>query len=132
MKSHIVLSIFLVSALFLSAGCFSIDVAANRHTRERHVLVTNYGWYLFGKIPLVCGNVSPRRFTPFAFFRDDVTMDKIQSRFIDFARKEGCEARDMMYHMSDQVLFTLPGSSISFPLPYFITYREIQLSGVLQ
>ena len=38
----------------------------------------------------------------------------------------------MTYHTNDQVLFTIPGSTISFPLPYFITYREIQLSGVLQ
>ena len=132
MKLRCFLPLLAFGAWVALAGCFSIDVATNRVTHDRHVLVSSYGWYLFGKFPLVCGNIAAGRLSPFAFFRDDVTLDKTQSRFMDYARKERLAPRDMTYHTNDQVLFTIPGSTISFPLPYFITYREIQLSGVLQ
>ncbi len=122
----------LVSAALALTGCFSLDTATNRITHDRHVLVANYGWYLFDTYPLICGNISPRKISPFAFFRDDVTMDKVQTRFMDFAKKERLTPRDMTYHANEQVMFTIPGLSIAIPLPYIVTYREIQLSGVLQ
>jgi hypothetical protein len=30
------------------------------------------------------------------------------------------------------VLFEIPGTDFPIPLPYILTYREIQLSGVLK
>lgn len=132
MKLRLLLTILLFSTAIVLSGCFSIDVATNRITNDRHVLVSNDGWYLFGSLPLVCGNISDKSNSSFAFFRDDVTMDKIQDRFIDFAKKEHLTPRDMTYHANEQVLFTIPATTIAIPIPYVLAYRKIQLSGVLQ
>lgn len=132
MKLRCFAALFLVGAALALTGCFSIDVATNRMTNDQHILVANYGWYLFGQVPLVCGNISPKKISPCVFFRDDVTMDKIQDRFMSYAKKEHLTPRDLTYHANEQVMFTLPGTTIAIPLPYVLTYREIQLSGVLQ
>lgn len=132
MKSRLLLCILLFSTALVLSGCFSIDVGTNRITNDRHVLVKNNGWYLFGSLPLVCGNISADDDSAFTFFRDDVTMDKIQDRFMDYAKKENLVPQDMTYHANEQVLFTIPATTIAIPIPYVLAYREIQLSGVLQ
>ena len=60
-------------------------------------------------------------------------MDKIQKRFLDYARKDknGGEMVNLSYRTQESVLFEIPGSNIPIPLPYIISYKEIQLSGVL-
>ena len=91
---------------------------------------------------------------PWIFFRNDVTMDKIQRRFMmyadDYGRRvatenaavtasgenlerisERVKVRDLVYTTSESVLFNVPGLNFPLPLPYILTYQEIQLSGVL-
>lgn len=63
-------------------GCFSIDSADVPQTGEEHVHVANYGWYLFNIVPLACGNAAEDPNLPSIFFRNDVTMDKVQQRFM--------------------------------------------------
>lgn len=111
-------------------GCYSFDVADVPSSNEHHVLVSNYGWYLFGSIPFVCGNASKNAILPFAFFRDDVTMDKLQKRFSDYADSRQCHTKDLNYHSYDTVLLEIP--SIQVPIPYILCFRELQLSGVLE
>ena len=69
---------------------------------------------------------------PWIFFRNDVTMDKIQHRFMEYARFYGKSARDMSYYTQESVLFEIPGTDFPIPLPYILTYKEVQLSGVLK
>ena len=65
------------------AGCFSLETARINTNGREHVLASNYGWYLFHCIPLACGNASKDPWFPWVLFRDDVTLDKIQSRFME-------------------------------------------------
>ena len=119
-----------IGATFCLAGCFSLDTATFDSENE-HVVVRNYGWYLFNSIPLACGNAAPDRSLPFVCFRDDVTMDKIQKRFTDYTATRGVHATELNFFNAESVMLELPSTTISFPLPYLICYREIQLSGVL-
>ena len=95
------------------------------------LLASNYGWYLFDLVPLACGNAKADRWTPWVLFRDDVTMDKVQRRFTAYADEHGCDVEDMTYRNRESVMFEIPGLNFPLPVPYFLTYHEIQLSGVL-
>ena len=155
MKKSVIcaLGMGLVGTICLS-GCFSIDRGPLIRTNEEHVLISNYGWYLFGLIPLACGNAAEDAPLPFVFFRNDVTMDKIQRRFMmyaeDYGRRvatenettneygkpptrisERVKVRDLAYTTSESVMFNIPGFNFPMPVPYLLTYQEIQLSGVL-
>ena len=122
----------LLCAMACLAGCFTLDTADLHLTKEEHVCVGNYGWYLFHFIPLACGNAEENPRLPWAFFRNDVTMDKIQRRFMSYADFYGKTPSDMTYYTRESVLFELPGIDFPLPIPYILTYREIQLSGVLK
>lgn len=126
-----ILFYFTVMALCFS-GCFSVDRATLQTTGEEHILVSNYGWMLFGEIPLCCGNANPGGITPWVFFRNDVTMDKIQRRLVDTAKESGKSLSNIIYHNKENILFSVPLTEIDIPIPYLICYREIQLSGVMK
>ena len=132
---------------FALTGCFSMDHARFVRSDEEHLLVSNYGWYLFHYFPLACGNASKERWLPWTMFRNDVTMDKIQGRFMDYANSQtnlvrgangqltpvvGRRARDLAYTTHESVMLQIPGINLPLPIPYLLTYREIQLSGVLE
>ncbi len=122
-----------VCATVCLAGCFSIDRAAVPRSDEDHQLVGNYGWYLFHVFPLACGNANEDAWAPWVFFRNDVTMNKIQSRFMKAAADCGKpKTSNLTYITHEQVLFEIPGMNFPVPIPYFITYREVQLSGILE
>lgn len=121
----------LAGVAFCHAGCFRLQRAKIRSTDQEHVLVTNYGWYLFHFIPVACGNASFNAWTPWVAFRNDVTLDKIQSRFMNYANGEECDVTDLSYTVSDSVMLNIPGVGLPLPVPYLLTYREVQLSGVL-
>lgn len=113
-------------------GCFSIEKGRLNPSGEEQVLVSNYGWYLFHFIPIACGNASEGAVTPWVLFRNDVTMDKVQKRFFSYAdTRENIKAEELSYRTYESVLFEIPGSNIPIPLPYILSYKEIQLSGVL-
>lgn len=129
------------AALVLCAGCFSIERAVlspeigtaasvgKGTTSKEHVLVSNYGWYLFNRVPLVCGNARKGAFFPWVFFRNDVDETKLQDRFTGYASAIGCDLDDLVMFNSEQVLLDI--YSIPVPIPYVCCYREMQISGVL-
>lgn len=101
---------------------------------SEHVLVMNSGWWLFNAIPICCGNAAstPENHGPWAFFRNDVTMEKVQGRFMEYTHSRGLDASELVYRNTDRVIFSIPFTNIPVPLPYLLCYREIQLSGVLK
>ena len=115
-----------------TAGCFSVDSAVGRVSEEEYVVVRNYGWKAFKFIPLVCGNATEDAWFPWAVLRDDITMDKIQKRFMDHAGKRGKTPVNLKYTDYDTVMFNLPLVQYPLPIPYLLCYREIQLSGTLK
>ena len=122
----------LTCAMLVSAGCFSLESAKLARSGEENILVSNYGWYLFGVFPLATGNANADRIFPSVMFRNDVRMDKVQQRLISYAEESGRTVKDLAYHNHDSILFNIPGLSFPIPIPYVLTYREIQLSGVMQ
>ena len=112
-------------------GCFTIERAKLLRNDEEHVLVSNYGWYLFHFIPVACGNANENRWLPWVHLRDDVTMDKIQRRFMMLADDSDEELKYPTYTTYESVMLEIPGLNLPLPIPYLLTYREIQLSGVI-
>ncbi len=133
---------FFFLPLLALAGCFSIDrgtSAAFRGSRlnvtdgepVEHVLVANYGWYLFDCIPLVCGNAKPGASFPVRFFCDNVKADMMQDRLMSYAAMKEADIVDLHYFHNSNVLFSIPGLDLPVPVPYVLCFREIQFSGVL-
>lgn len=112
-------------------GCFSIS-NSREPGMKNHVLVTNFGWYLFGAIPIVCGNAAEDAYTPFVIFRNDVQMDLLQRRLFKEAERQQYQVENLVWNNYDSVLFNLPFVNIPVPIPYILTYREKQLSGELK
>ena len=94
------------------------------------LVVRNYGWYLFDFLPIGCGNASKDARFPFVIFRDDVDIDVMQRRFM--AEAGGKKASDLVYTNYDSKWLTLPLLYLEVPVPYIVTYRETQLSGVVK
>lgn len=118
-------------ALVVLSGCLSIQ-EGKTPDGDDHVLIENSGWYLFNKYPLVCGNSSKDPRFPTVMFRDDVTMEKAQDRMLALAQQKGKRMTDLVYSNNDDVMLSIPLLIVNIPIPYLITYHEIQLSGVLK
>ena len=124
----------LVSTLILS-GCFSLEHCQSKRAGVENVVVSNYGWQIFGTVPIFCGNATSEkngRVGEWAFFRDDVTLEKVQARFMEYVNSTGREVSDVSYHNYSSTFFTVPFTSVSIPLPYIVCYKEILISGVLK
>ena len=114
------------------SGCFTIEHARTPNG-EDHIVASNTGWYLFNFLPVGCGNSSKDPHCPFVVFRDDVTMEKIQDRMIAAAEEQGktaADLSDLVYTIDDDNMLTVPLFYFEIPIPYLLTRRTIQLSGV--
>ena len=129
-----------ISLALLLSGCYTVELAKAPVLGpdvEGHVYIRNSGWNILGCIPLVCGNATDPLVEvphgPWAFFRDDVTMDKVQSRLVNYAAtKSEKKLIDITYNAYDTLFFSIPGLQIPVPIPYLLCYREIQISGTLK
>ena len=119
-------AIGILGATLCLTGCFTVDSATFKKDGAEHVVMNNYGWKLFDWIPLVCGNASEDASFGIAFFRDDVTMEKVQTRFAKYA--DGRQIECPAYDVNDSVIMYILG----LPIPYLFTYNEITLSGTMK
>lgn len=139
-----VLTMCLMTMSCIVAGCYSLESAPIGSVRDskltvraaggepaEHIVVTNNGWYLFNLWPVACGNATPGARLPWAFFRDDVDESILQDRLTSYAHARGFDIEEMNLFSDEQVLLSIPGSSIPIPIPYLATYRRKQFSGVL-
>lgn len=130
--------------LSLLAGCFSFEASPiGVGTAEglqlhgaagkpaEHVVVANYGWYLFNLWPLATGNASVNARCPCRFFRNDVHEDILMNRLSRYAADKSLDIGEMNIFNDEQVLLSIPGISIPIPLPYVLTFHEMQISSVL-
>ena len=131
-----------IAGSLLLAGCFSMDIATTKSLEEsavslehgqpiEHVVVSNYGWYLFNWIPLVCGNAKPDAVFPWRFFSNHVTPKMLHDRLMSHAAAKDANVGELVFLRDERVIFDLPGTDVPIPIPYVLTYREIQFSGVL-
>ena len=127
--------------MLFTAGCFSLETSplgdATGHTIElfgsdeqatEHVVVSNFGWYFFNRWPIVCGNAHVDRTTPWRFFRNDVDENVLQRRLMSYASERGCNVKDLQIFNNAEVLMSIGVGGVSLPLPYVISYRELQYS----
>lgn len=128
----------------LLAGCFSMESAPMRpgardqillrssdSTPAEHIVISNSGWYLFNALPLACGNAGENATFPWRFFSNYVSLDLLHGRLMKHAAGLGCHAEEVYVYNDEQVLLSIPGTSLPIPIPYVITYKELQISAVL-
>ena len=96
-----------------------------------HVVVANTGWFLFNFIPVACGNTADDATLPWKFFRNSVHERVLHDRITKYAAERQCDLEELNVFNDEQVLLTLPGLDFPILIPYVITYRELQISGVL-
>ena len=125
--------IFVFCSVLLCSGCMSIERSSTEYVTEggivvpgEQVFISNYGYYLFGSIPLFTGNETG---TGTTFVSDGATLDKTQEYLSELADKEGAA----VVHVQPMVHSTCSFSAI----PIFGTtfglfwYKEVQLSATL-
>ena len=130
--------------MLFAAGCFSlettplgdeagrsIELFGDEEHASEHVVVSNFGWYFFNRWPIVCGNAHVDRVMPWRFFRNDVDADVIQRRLMDYASARECDVKGLHIFNNEEVLMSIGVGGVSIPLPYVITYRELQYSCAL-
>lgn len=133
--AHVVWSL---SAGILLTGCYSMDTATTAHFRNArilgieaqpvgHAVVSNYGWFLFDKVPLVCGNPDPTSRAAWSFFSDEVTPNAVQSDLTRYAARNNCEVVDLNFYRDSTCMLPIPYVNTTFGI---LWYREIQVSGV--
>ena len=139
----ILLSTIAALCAVLLAGCYSMDVATNEALRRsgttdgvdtdaiEHVLVSNYGWYLFNCIPVVCGNATPEGSFPWRFFGDHVNPVLLHDRMMEYANSKNADIKNLLLSRDEKVFFDIPGSDIPCPIPFLVCYHEVQISAVL-
>ena len=113
-----------------SAGCFSVDVAESPVLGERsggHVVVCNYGWTLFGCVPLVCGNANSDSWCPLTFFKDEIRPELAHGKLVALAEERGCDLADLNLMGDNDVLF----DAWYAPVPWVLVYKETNISANL-
>lgn len=123
-------SLVLAGTLALS-GCFALESAKTPPVMGEdaleHVIVYNYGWNLFGCLPIVCGNADFDSWCPFTFFRNEVRQDLAQAKLVRLAEERGCELRDLLVFNDRDVFFDFYYA----PIPWVVQYKEVNASATL-
>ena len=100
------LFVILVSIAFLMSGCVMVEKTARHDLRgfeivgsdgrgEEHIVVSNYGFYLFNCILIVTGNADPVNPSGAAWFSDEVTLDKMQRVLMQEVKQRRCQVTNI-------------------------------------
>lgn len=124
----------------LLSGCISVErskrtvfdrlpVEGTPGTPEEHIHVRNYGYYLFNSIPLFCGDASKDGTGNTVFFRDDVTLAKMQNVLLEEVSRKAYSIIELQPKTSSTCFFSV--------VPYvgntlgIFWYKEVQISAVM-
>ena len=111
------------------AGCFSLEktpaVPQMGEDAVEHVIAYNCGWYLFGCLPLLCGNINESSWCPFSFFCDEVRHELVGDKVLSCAEAQGCDVRDFVC-FDDRLVFF---DCYYAPVPWIIQYKEVNVSA---
>lgn len=136
---------FLASAVALaSAGCYSVRsavsptlagcrLAGDDSEIVAHLCIQNFGLYLFGTLPVFCGDPDGPSWFPISFFHDRVNDDELARCLVREAGKFGSdiEIADVTQSNSDTIAFNPPGFDIPIVVPYIICFRDNQISALV-
>ena len=127
MKTVHVLALLLLTN---ACGCYSVDVIESPVLGERsggHAVVCNYGWTLFGCVPLVCGNENLGSWCPLTFFKDEIRPEIAHEKLIALAEERECDLANVNLMGDNDVLF----DAWYAPVPWILVYKETNLSANL-
>ena len=139
MNNHRFAVAVLASALL--SGCYSIHVASSQdfsncrlaaeenRVPTSHMLVQNDGWFLFDKLPLICGNANTESWFPWTLFKDEVGIDYVQKAIVRRAKMRGERIVQMNVINQNATLMSFPGTQ-GLAVPYLICHHETQISVV--
>lgn len=142
MKTGPYIAAIAAAAFAAASGCVSVDkcpaekfagmsINGTDAKPVGHIVVSNFGYYLFDLFPLVSGNANKERWFPFRLFSDHVKLPKMQSLLADEVQKHhGLEIADLASHYDAAPCFSVSLDPKSL-LGMFFCYREVQLSAVL-
>lgn len=131
MKKYSVISLGLLLAML--CGCMTIERSTTEFVTEggivipgEQVIISNYGYYLFGSIPLFTGSDTG---SGTSFFADDATLDKTQKYLSTLADKEN----SAIVHIQPMVNSTCSFSAIPVigSTLGLLWYKEVQLSATI-
>jgi len=129
-----------VLLLFMGSGCVSYEETNNVALRglelggtpgvtEECVTVSNYGYYLFNVIPVVCGNTADGHIGNTVWFQHHVTLEKTQAvmmREIKPMRPLVTNLQPYSYETCFFKVIPYIGHSLGI-----VWYKQINLSAVL-
>lgn len=118
----------------LAAGCFTVDSAKSpllAPDAEEHVIVRNYGWYLFGFVPVVCGNADFDSPWGSSFFCDEVTLPLAHDALMRYVAESGRDVRDIAVLEDREALLSIPLFVTPVSLPWVVQYKEVNVSATL-
>ena len=142
MKPKSYLAAVLAAAFAAASGCVSIDRCGTETLGElsingtdakpvEHIVVSNFGYYLFDMFPLVTGNANPDRWFPLRLFSDHVKLPNMQSLLAaEVQKRHGVEIAELTSNYDAAPCFSVSLDPKSF-LGLLFCYREVQLSAVL-
>ena len=122
--------VFLAVLATCLAGCFSVEVVespALGSDSGGHVVISNYGWTLFGCVPLVCGNDNLDSWCPVTFFKDEIRPELAHAKLVGIAEERTCDIKDLHFLGDNFVLFDVWYA----PVPWILVYKETNLSANL-
>lgn len=125
---------FALALAGLATGCFTMDTASSTllaPNADEHVIVRNSGWYLFGCVPLVCGNPDPDSSWGVTFFSDEVTLEVAHDALVRHAAASGRDVRDIAVMDDREALFSVPLPGVSVSIPWVVQKKEANVSATL-
>lgn len=124
----------------LLSGCYSFDatpiplaeygsLAGDNGLPKEHVIVENYGWYLFNTVPLITGDTAGDTRGSMSFFSDEVTLDKLQHNLMLYAKEKGYRCADLTVDYNATCMLSMvPYVGTTFGI---LWYKELQVSANL-
>ena len=125
---------FALSLTSLTTGCFTVDSASSallEPDADEHVIVRNYGWNLFGVIPLVCGNADIDSSWGSTFFKDEVTLEIAHGVLSKYVADSGREICDIVVMADRKALWSVQLFVVHISLPWVVQYKEVNVSATL-
>lgn len=112
-----------------NAALKGLEVVGTPGVTEECVTVSNYGYYLFNMIPVVCGNTVDGRLGNTVWFQHHVTLEKTQSVMMREIKLMRPLVTNLQPHSYSTCFFSvIPyiGNSLGI-----VWYKQIDLSAVL-
>lgn len=139
MKRLLQIVLVVITAVF--TGCYSLDVTKmpgqNATAGEQHIIVSNYGWYLFNTWPIISGNPQAANRASCRLFKNTVRLPLMQDKLMTYAKQHNTTVSDIQTDYRSTCMISLipflQNVAINVDTTFgIIWYKEIQISATLK